>query len=760
MDKLKLEISDVDYTAFNLVYSKFIQNKRVLVYGAGKRGQIFTKFLASKNFISYDLADGNQNIVDKELNGYKILSPNNINYDMYDYIIITPENNRGILEYLKDKIVDSKIITIPNYTYEYFINDFLNPNKVGFFVMGDCAFSHIDLFEVNKTSLFNIIDKELGELGVKKLYNHGAYIRLLYHFLRLQIKLGYIPKFVIFQVNPENFNGKNYMLPSSQHLGLLELIKEALPFDDAELEEYYEISKDRYNNFVLSTNSDNPLIFNIEDSLKKELLISKMNYFFKFKNDENSEYLEKIIQLCNHNNINLIPYIPPIDYEFLKDNVSKFDKYTEIISKLFSIFEKNNISLLDLSYISKHKNFISEYGRNELVLYEDRVNIAKEIVCFINNRYSINNVNFNKDFFIICKKYIAENIDMFKTKTCYIWGASERGYYICQALKANNIFNFNFLDSDVNKQNNYIGNNKIVAPSVLTNKKAKDSFIIIAPENYSEIEKVVTKEYKEYDYFPISEYQSDIFINPINEAKTVILGDCNLNRLPKNFFDDRTIIDIIRENYYSEEVGIFAQNNLYMRTYYEIIKKNIDTNKNLEKIILCFNMEQFNGKSYLLPYAQKVDVCRNFKINEEFIKLLQSRLESNSIKSDANYDVDKLKKVNTRLNFMYKFDNAEENVVYIIKIAEMLRENRIEFSFINLPINYKLGIELQAKFIEKYQNNVNSLADALKEYGNSFIDYSYIIKADYYINKNAVDEVPNYLGRKEIAEKILEVING
>ena len=70
---------------------------------------------------------------------------------------------------------------------------------------------------------------------------------------------------------------------------------------------------------------------------------------------EGIQYLKKIIQLARENNIKVIPFVPPVNYE-LGERIFGADfnkRYAKNVNKIDSIVRENDLELLEMSYSLK-----------------------------------------------------------------------------------------------------------------------------------------------------------------------------------------------------------------------------------------------------------------------------------------------------------------------------------------------------------------------------------------------------------------------
>lgn len=375
------------------VFTDFLHNvdlkgKRLLIFGAGIRGTILA-LLARNEGMEVTFTDNNKEKWGGMIDGFSIISPEEAFLRRQDYIFaISVEEGDLIREQLREAGL------VENVDFYYLRTDLYNKFKVEYerktnnkvLMMGDCMFEVISFADTCRDSLSEIIIKTLGQNNVKMLTMHGMSLPSFYHVFKGQINCGSIPKKCVVMINFETLNGKQHLLPRSQHSELARFVSKISPDPDGELKDYAELTESRVKNiqadfFTTNKFSSNKLNSNengrISDASSKMFL--KMNYLYSL--DENVEgliYLRKMFDLSKEHNIELVPFVPPVNYERgLELFGQQFEeKYFSNLDKIKKIISEKGGRLLDLSHICSKELFADVSTPDETTNYRGRCLIA------------------------------------------------------------------------------------------------------------------------------------------------------------------------------------------------------------------------------------------------------------------------------------------------------------------------------------------------------------------------------------------------
>lgn len=191
----------------------------------------------------------------------------------------------------------------------------------------------------------------------------------------MQIKSGLIPKILVIMINLDTLTGKQHLLPRSQHEELLLSIYKLQPNGDEEFKDYLQEVHVRTKNIQVEFKTEKK---KTEDEQLQDLKARnyfKVNYLYKLDlQNEGIQYLKKILEIAQKNNVKVIPFIPPVNYEYGTKLFGNYfvEKYEENVNKILMFVAQFNCSLLDLSFELTSQMFAetntpdetaNEYGR-------------------------------------------------------------------------------------------------------------------------------------------------------------------------------------------------------------------------------------------------------------------------------------------------------------------------------------------------------------------------------------------------------------
>lgn len=367
-----------------------LKNKSVIIWGAGIRGTEFSLFFEKKGYTNVVFTDSNESKWGGNVNGFPIIPPNEaficVN-DQKAFFLISTENSDEIEKELINQGYKkySEYFVLKTDLYKRYLQEFKREYSKNILVMGDCEFSTISLKDIDTSNLAEMLKTYLGGERCKVLAMHGMGLRSHYHILKTQLMKGMIPNILVIMVNLDTLTGKQHLLPRSQHEELLHQVYENAGIYDKEFEEYLVEVHERTKNIQVefSTKKVNANIAQQEIKAKNYF---RINYLYNLNIEtEGIRFLIKILDLARANQMKVIPFIPPVNYEYGKKlfeaDFSK--KYNVNITKIREVVESQGYDLLDLSYILSAKMFAEENTPDETANEYGRMSVAKEIVSAI-----------------------------------------------------------------------------------------------------------------------------------------------------------------------------------------------------------------------------------------------------------------------------------------------------------------------------------------------------------------------------------------
>lgn len=360
------------------------ESRRIVVFGAGIRGTSFSILLQKMGYKDLIFTDNNSEKVGGVINQFPIVGYDKVKEMKNIVVINSVENGFAINNQLKrDGFIENiDFFYIENHLYDLYLQEFLKQMQTGTLIMGDCGITDISKEDSNYMNLGEMLKEQLGD-NTKVLAVHAMGMRAFYHILKAHIEYIEVPRRAVIMANFETFTGKQHLLPRSQHAHLMEMISNAIDNQDVELKEYVGITKERFENFKVDYFASSQNALNHMSSDRNDRLVIRMNYMYDLHEDnECIVYMKKIADLCKNNKVELLFFIPPVNYMYAEELYGeKFtQKYQSNVKKLREITEKNGANLLDLSYLLGQDKFADIHTIDETTNYEGRRIITNEFL--------------------------------------------------------------------------------------------------------------------------------------------------------------------------------------------------------------------------------------------------------------------------------------------------------------------------------------------------------------------------------------------
>lgn len=374
------------------MYRDFLKSKKIIIFGAGIRGTEISIILKDIYHEDILFVDNNKEKWGGYIDGYLIISPEEmLKINTNRVILISTEEYVAIEDQLKSYglVKGADYFCLHNNQYEMFVDEFALKNDYSTLIMGDCMFEMIAFDDKQKDSLAEIISDKMGSSNVKLLTMHGMNMLGFYHIMVEQCKQINKPKIFVVMINFETLTGKQHLLPRSQHTKLIDMINTMIQNDSSEFSEYKDLTKSRVENVNAEFFTTNKYTTNNKGNIneKASKLFLKLNYMYNLDlNIEPVRYFVKIIDFCIENNIKLIPFVPPVNYQLgIELFGDKFEeRYSRNLEALKLLISEKGFELLDLSHIITKAYFSHSSTPDETVNYEGRQIVADKIVNKIN----------------------------------------------------------------------------------------------------------------------------------------------------------------------------------------------------------------------------------------------------------------------------------------------------------------------------------------------------------------------------------------
>lgn len=361
------------------------QDKKIVIMGAGIRGTSFAIMLKKFGYCNIIFSDNNEIKVGGVINEYPIVSYEEVvEHINEEVVIISVENGFSIKQQLEQSgfVENQNFFYIENHLYDLYVNEFLSKQNHKYLIMGDCGITDLSAKDDNFTNLGELLKEKLGADVTKVLAIHAMGMRAFYHILKAQIKYVEKPETVVVMTNFETFTSKQYLLPRSQHAGLIKRISDSIDNQDQELREYAEVTQSRFDNFKVDYFASSQNTLRKMSKSRNDRLIIQMNYMYELKeNNEHIAYLKKMIKMCETYNINLLFFVPPVNYMYASELFGDvfMEKYQSNVLRLRSFIPKD-IALLDLSFLLTNDQFADLETIDETANYNGRMFVASKIV--------------------------------------------------------------------------------------------------------------------------------------------------------------------------------------------------------------------------------------------------------------------------------------------------------------------------------------------------------------------------------------------
>ncbi len=371
-------------------YRDILREKSVIIWGAGIRGTEFSLFFEKKKYKNIFFTDSNEGKWGGNINGFPIISPNDafpLVWDQKALFLISTENSEEIERNLFEQNCrrNDNYFVVKTDLYEKYVREFERNYDKKILVMGDCEFSTISLKDVDTSNLSEMLRERLGSEKCKVLAMHGMGLRSHYHILKEQIKKNMIPEVLVLMINLDTLTGKQHLLPRSQHEELLQKIYACADVEDEEFKEYLVDVHERSKNIQVEFLTKKINLSDKQQEVKARNYF-KMNYMYKLDMEtEGIIYLIKIMDLAREKQIKVIPFVPPVNYEYGKKLFGEefVGKYDSNIDKIREVVRKQGYALLDLSYHLPAEMFAEKNTPDETANENGRKRIAEAIISVI-----------------------------------------------------------------------------------------------------------------------------------------------------------------------------------------------------------------------------------------------------------------------------------------------------------------------------------------------------------------------------------------
>lgn len=362
---------------------ELVKERKLYIYGAGIRGNMFLQVLNKNEITVAGFIDGSEEKQGALVGDLRIYQLEGLIECSDKYILISPENDKVIIEKLKEngykryKDYDK----IESVNYANYLKEFERKADIKYLFLGDCFFSDVDLNEIEQKSIGNMVKNGLGEEKTKVLTMHGMCTPSFYQILRRQLCIGVEPEAVAFIINVPFCTGIQTKLPQSQHPELFQKLENI--DTDEEFSKYVRITESRANN--IGQKAFSTKIVNGKKKENVEKMLTKMRYMYTFdENNENIIYAKKIVRLLKEHNIQAKPFIPALHYKMgeIYWGEEFYKSYNKICYEICRIMREQDVEVLDMSYLLQEDMFCGDY-MTKFPSIEGKRKEVKELIEFI-----------------------------------------------------------------------------------------------------------------------------------------------------------------------------------------------------------------------------------------------------------------------------------------------------------------------------------------------------------------------------------------
>lgn len=338
-----------------------LTEKRIFIYGAGIRGNLFYRILQKNNIKVSGFIDGSEEKQGAKVGDVPIVALENIGDKENCFVLVSPENNKEIVSLLEKneykRYQDYDVID--SIVYSEYFEEYIRKGDIEYIFFGDCFFPDVDVNDLDQKSMGEMVKEQLGVEKTKVLTLHGMCTPSFYYILREQLTMGIRPKAVSFIVNVPFCGGIQTKLPQSQHPIMMERLLEV--HGDEEFAEYVALAKKRATNInqkSFFTNASG------KDPNTVEKMLTKMRYMYPYNaSNENIVYAIKIIELLNQYQIKAKPFIPALHYkagvDFWGDEFTV--AYDAICQGIRNTMNEYDVEILDMSYLLDESMFFGDH---------------------------------------------------------------------------------------------------------------------------------------------------------------------------------------------------------------------------------------------------------------------------------------------------------------------------------------------------------------------------------------------------------------
>lgn len=321
-------------------YKVLGSSKRIVIWGAGCQGGVFSEVLEREGLTDFVFCDRNELLHKKTINGHRIISPEMI-LPQTDFVFLAMEKYKACLSYLEEK--DFEYCVVNNADEEVFLSKLLGICERTDLFLGDCMLTSIDVSNNDQYSLAELIEQFGGKTVCGLNNTHAALFYRIIDFLDRTDVFQHINSVTI-MLSLDTFNSKYPLEEGNQHEELIANLKDGLDLEGIIDDSTYRLDRntERISNSTGFGRYDG-------ESEEKKLLI-KMNYSRiaciydisqNLPNNKSLNSIDSISELCKKHHIGFNVLLLPDNEELLKNlfNDVYYERHDQIVGTI-----KNRVS--------------------------------------------------------------------------------------------------------------------------------------------------------------------------------------------------------------------------------------------------------------------------------------------------------------------------------------------------------------------------------------------------------------------------------
>lgn len=333
--------------------------KRIVIWGAGCHGGIFSEALEREGLTDFVFCDRNESLHKKTINGHRIISPEMV-FPQNDFVFLAMEKYKTCAGYLEEK--DFEYSVVNNVEEEVFLSKLLGICEKTDLFFGDCMLTSIDVSNNDKYTLAELIEQFGGKTVCGLNNTHAAWFyRIIDFFDRTEV-IQHI-KSITLMLSVDTFNLKYPLEERNQHEELIANIKNGLDLEDIIDDSSYRVDK----NTERISNSTGFGRYDGESEDKK--LLTKMNYSRiaciydigqNLSDNESLNAIDFIAELCKKNHIGFNVLLLPDNEELLKNlfNDVYYERHDQIVATIRNRVCEVGGKFLDCSSLLRGEDII------------------------------------------------------------------------------------------------------------------------------------------------------------------------------------------------------------------------------------------------------------------------------------------------------------------------------------------------------------------------------------------------------------------